>query len=348
MNRQNVALSGVAMLLIVLNHTIYLGTEYATKLGVFSNTGLGYYILWIFQALGSFAVPIFLFISGSFVAYAARGEPPRLTRKFLQSGLIHILVPYLIWTIIFYLVLNLNRGEAYALTEYIQRLLVGNPFHFIPLLVFFYLISPILVPLGKRFPWVLILVFLAYQIFLLNIKYPGTLGFSFPGWMNRLELPILGGTLADWGVCFPLGIVFSLNMPKIRPALEKLKWLFTGLAFLSFVIGLLDARQLISAPFVRFIGPIVFLLVIPVIPRNSIPAVRRLEEVGKRSYGIYLTHLIVLDTVYTLIFSLVPASLKYTSILIPFVFVIGLLVPLGVMNYFSKSPLRKYYRYIFG
>ena len=33
MNRQNVALSGIAMIFIVLNHSIHLGNEYAATLG---------------------------------------------------------------------------------------------------------------------------------------------------------------------------------------------------------------------------------------------------------------------------------------------------------------------------
>jgi len=348
MNRQNVALSGIAMILIVLNHTIHLADEYAASLGYLQQDGLAHNILWILQALGSFAVPIFLFISGSFIAYAAKGEPPKLTRKFLQSGLIHILVPYLLWSAIFYLVLYINRGTQFSIIEYIRHLLVGYPFHFIPLLVFFYLISPILLPVAKRFAWILILGFLIYQLFLLNIKYPGILGFEFPGWANILVIPILGGTMADWGVCFPIGIVFSLNMQNLRPWLLKLKWVFFSLAIGSFLVALLDAQKIITAPLARFIGPILFLLVIPVIQRNSIPGVRRFEEVGKRSYGVYLTHLIVLDTIYLIILKLLPSAFQYPIILTPIILLFGLIFPITIMNYLSKSTLRKYYRYMFG
>ena len=348
MNRQNVALSGIAMILIVLNHTIHLEIEYATILGHFQQNNFSYYVLWVLQALGSFAVPIFLFISGSFVAYAARGEPPKLTRKFLQSGLIHILLPYLIWSLIFYVVLYINRGTLYTPLEYIKHLLVGYPFHFIPLLVFFYLISPVLVPVAKRLPGLLIFGFLIYQLFLLNIKYPGILGFEFPDWANIFAIPILGGTMADWGICFPIGVVFSLNMQKVRPWLLKFKWAFFGSAVVAFLIALLDAQGVVSLQLTRFIGPILFLLVIPVIQRNSIPAVRHLEEVGKRSYGIYLTHLIVLDTIFLVISKILPAAFQLTLVLIPIILFIGLLIPISVMNFLSKSSLRKYYRYVFG
>jgi len=348
MNRQNVALSGVAMILIVLNHTIQLSNEYAAALDYLPQESIGHYILWILQALGSFAVPIFLFISGSFVAYAARGEPPRLTRKFLQAGLIHILVPYLLWSLIFYAILYINRGISFSLLEYGKNLLVGYPFHFIPLLIFFYLISPVLVPVAKRFPWILILGFFLYQIFLLNNKYPGMLGFEFPGWTNTFVIPILGNTMADWGVCFPIGIVVSLNMQNFRPWLLKMKWIFLGITMVSFLIALLDAQEIVAMPIARFVGPVPFLFVIPTINRNSILGVQQLEEVGKRSYGIYLTHLIILDTIFSIVSKNFPSFLQYSLIITPVVLFLGLSIPIMVMKYFSKSPLRKYYRYVFG
>ncbi len=348
MNWQNIALSGLAMIFIVLNHTIHLIIEYAAPLGYWQQDNLNYYALWILQALGSFAVPIFLFISGSFVAYAARGEPPKLTRKFLQSGLTHIIMPYLLWSVVFYFVLYINRGTLDSPIQYIKHLLVGYPFHFIPLLVFFYMISPILVPIAKRFSWLLVLGFLLYQLFLLNIKYPGILGLEFPSWTNIFVIPILGDTMAEWGVCFPIGIVFSLNMQKIRPWLSKSKWVIFSGAVISFLLALLDAQGFVSLPLTRFIGPILLLLIIPVIPRNSIPSVRRFEDVGKRSYGIYLTHLIILDLILLTISKFIPTVIQFTLILTPIILLLGLFIPIKLMDYFSKSSLRKFYRYVFG
>ena len=106
MNRQNVALSGIAMILIVLNHTIHLEFEYAAALGYSQNFGLNYYILWISQALGSFAVPIFLFISGSFVAYAAKGDPPKVTIKIstIKFASHPHAISYMVSNILFYAV----------------------------------------------------------------------------------------------------------------------------------------------------------------------------------------------------------------------------------------------------
>lgn len=348
MNRQFVALSGVSMILIVLNHAIHMVMEYTQALGYSLPPGWALIILETFQAFGNFAVPIFLFISGSFIAYAARGNPPRISYKFLQSSLIHILLPYLIWSLAFYLILFTNRGMTFGLLEYVRHLVVGYPYHFIPLLVFFYIISPVVVRLGHRYAWGFLVLIGIYQLFLMNIKYPGILGFDYPGWADYLKVPILWSTMADWLICFPLGMVISMNGAAVKPVLLRYKWAIFGLTLSLLIIALLSAHGVLAVEITRLLSPLLFLLVIPVIPRNSIPAVRQLEQVGKRSYGLYLTHLLILDTLALVVSKTLPQLFQITLLIYPIVFTAGLLVPLWVMGLFAKSPVRKYFRYVFG
>src|SRR3990172_12585959 len=94
------------------------------------------YFLSFLQGLGILAVPTFLFISGSFVAYAAQGDPPHLSRKFLLSSLRHILIPYMIWSLVFYIFIYFYLDVQISILGYLKNLIVGYPFHFVPLLVF--------------------------------------------------------------------------------------------------------------------------------------------------------------------------------------------------------------------
>ena len=348
MNRQFVALSGIAMLLIVLNHSIHFGLE-STKAAGYALPGAWIlFTLETLQALGNFAVPVFLFISGSFVAYAVTGETSRLSGKFLYSSLVHILVPYLIWSLIFYLLLFLLHSTSFIPLEYIKNLITGYPYHFIPLLGFFYLISPILVVLSKRYPWFLIGILLIYQLFLINIKYPGVLGFTYPDWANIFKIPVFWGTMADWLICFPLGVMINIHAKRTKPWLLRIKWPVLIFTVILFILGNLDAHGIISIFLPRLIAPLIFLLFIPVIQRNSIPWVRSFEQVGKRSYGLYLMHLIILDTLLVIIAFLAPGVVRYGVLTYTLLFAAGVLIPLWIMNQFAKSPARKYFRYIFG
>jgi len=84
------------------------------------------------------------------------------------------------------------------------------------------------------------------------------------------------------------------------------------------------------------------------IERNSIPMVRQLEKIAKKVYGLYLTHLIVLDLAVFSVQVFVPWLLTYQVLLQFLLFVVALGVPLLVMNSMVQLPTRVMYRYVFG
>lgn len=348
MNRQLGAFSGLAMALIVLNHSISMGIDAQVPTGFSAIGGWEQLLLSFLQALGIFAVPIFLFISGSFVAYAAQGDPPRLSSKFLRSTLRHILVPYLTWSIVFYLVIFFVHNERYSLVGYIKNLLVGYPYHFIPLLVFYYILSPFLVILGKRYALLLLILIGIYQIFSMNLFDPGTLGFSFPAWAHWLTLPVLRRTMADWAIYFPLGAIYGIHAKVLLPQLKRWNWLLLLATVIIFFIGMLDANRVITFPLARFICQTTFVLALPAISRDRIPLFRQFENLGKRSYGLYLTHLIIIDLSLLLLGLVLKGIIGVHVVLFPLLFLLGLFIPLGIMNLASRGRVKRAYRYVFG
>lgn len=352
MNRQFVALSGLAMTLIVLNHAVHMSLEFPAELGYTIVDGLPRLLLTLLQSLGVFAVPIFLFISGSFVAYAAnaasRSASP-ISLKFIWSGLRNILWPYLIWSIIFYFVIYLQYGQTFSPFGYIKNLITGYPYHFVPLLILFYIASPVLIPLARRFPVVLLLAIGLFQITLLNIREPGMFYITLPSIAAYLFPPVIGNSAADWAIFFPMGLVFSFHAKSLRPHLLRWRWLFVALTVMLYLLALLDLQGMVNAAWARFLCPLPLMFVIPIISRNAIPAVSRLETIGKRSYGLYLTHLIVIDLLLVLIRFLAPSLLNFQLLLVPLLFAAGLFIPLLLMNGLAqRPPVRKVYRYVFG
>lgn len=75
---------------------------------------------------------------------------------------------------------------------------------------------------------------------------------------------------------------------------------------------------------------------------------RQLEHVAGRSYGLYLTNLIVLDLSVFLVQLLLPGLLAHQLAFCIVLFVVALGVPLGVMDGVARSPTRMMYRYVFG
>jgi peptidoglycan/LPS O-acetylase OafA/YrhL len=348
MNRQFGALSGLAILLVVLNHSIRLGLDYPQMWGFPPLPDWEISILSVLLALGAFAVPTFLFISGGFVAYAVQGEKARLSGKFLASTMRHILLPYLFWSIVFYMLVYVFFQQSSSLLGYIKKLIVGDPYFFVPLLVFYYLISPLLVIIGRRFGLLLVIGIVIYQLVLLNIVYPGIFGFTFPTPVGYLAPPVLRTTMADWGVYFPMGLVYGLHAKRVLPWLRRFVWVFVALTVLIFGIGLLDAFSVVHAPWAPFICPITLMFVLPVIKRDAIPQIRLFERVGKRSYGIYLTHLIVLNLVLFGMHALTPWLLNIAILYFPVLFILASAIPLWAMEGVARGRTKLVYRYIFG
>lgn len=348
MNRQFGALSGLAMVLVVLNHAIELGMAYPERLGVSPLPQWAQSLFLSVQGLGVFAVPTFLFISGSFLAYAAQGEPPRVTGKFLLSSLRYILVPYVLWSLMFYLVIYLHWGESFSPLGYAKNLAVGYPFHFVPLLVFFYILSPLWIALGRRIPNLFMAAVAAYQLVLIMLVNPGMLGVTLPGWMGILKLPALGQTMSEWAVFVPLGIVYGLNARRLLPLLKKFASWLGILTMLLFTLAILNGLQVIHFPLARYLAMVAFVLLLPALHREQIPALKFLERVGRRSYGLYLTHLICMDLFFVLLQILPAAVLGWPLALMISLCLVGLAAPIYLMEALARGPARQVYRYLFG
>lgn len=348
MDRQFVALRGLAILIVVIHHSIDMGTLGPQGLGYPPLEGWERHVLLVLHRLGVLAVPTFLFISGYFAAYAARGHSRKLPWKLVGATLKRVLPPYVFWSIVFYLLIYFQRGESYAFLGYLKNLIVGYPFHFIPILVLNYLLAPVVARGSRRYSHVLVVAIAAYQMFLINVRQPGMLGFAFPDWARFLVPPVFGYTLAQWGIYFPLGMIYSLNSRRMLPWLHRFRWPLLLVAVACFLVLIPPLSSVLRWRWAEYVCPLMFLLLSPSIKRDSIPLVRRLEEINRKSYGLYLTHLMVLHLAFSLVQALVPWLLNHQVVLHPFLFLLALGVPLLLMSAVARSPARAVYHALFG
>jgi Acyltransferase family len=348
MNRSFPALRGIAIILVVLNHSIDMSLKYARSQGMVTSPGWEQVLLYILSGLGIFAVPIFLYLSGAFFSYAASHDDLKTNYKIVWTNVKHVTIPYVIWSLIFYLEIYLLHDQKFTLLDYAKNLIVGYPFNFVPLLIFYYIISPLLIRAIRYLGWIVIGLIGAYQLILLNLLFPGMLGFSFPSWVGILSPPVLSSTLAEWAIFFPLGLIYVKKITSLNSFIEKTKWVWISLTVLLFAIALLDVLKLIRLPLARYLAPVTFLLLTSVFKRNAIPYVKQLEVLGKRAYGLYLMNLILLDLILLTIESLTPGVLAFYLYLIPLLFILALTIPLWIIDSFERLRRPVFQRYIFG
>ena len=154
--------------------------------------------------------------------------------------------------------------------------------------------------------------------------------------------------MSDWALFFPLGIIYSLHAKSLLPQLRKFRWIIVLLTGLFFILTVLNFAMVINFPFAQWIAPVLFMGIIPVIKRESIPFVRQLELVGKRAYGLYLTNLTVLYIALTIFHAAIPALLGIPFVLFPILFILALGIPLVLMSSMERLPNHGVYRYVFG
>ncbi len=103
MNKRLLTLSGLAILAVVMNHASHSGfiamfwwTDQYLPVTVpnYDQMGsLAYYGLVAAQKLAVFSVPAFLFITGMFLSYAARGSQTHLTWRMVRRRIFEFAAP---------------------------------------------------------------------------------------------------------------------------------------------------------------------------------------------------------------------------------------------------------------
>jgi surface polysaccharide O-acyltransferase-like enzyme len=169
MVRRLLYLNGIAILGVILFHAAGMGFTamfswshryLPESVPAVSQVGnVSYYGLRLIEQAMVFSLPAFLFVSGFFISVQA-GRTNKVRWQAVLSRTKNLIIPYIIWSVI---VMGLNfalDGRRYGLVDIGRNLLTGRSspvLYFVPLLIQFYLLSPIFVRLA-RWNWKVLLV----------------------------------------------------------------------------------------------------------------------------------------------------------------------------------------------
>ncbi len=360
MTRRLLFLNGLAVLAVAIHHASGYGfqamfewTDRYLSVTVPDYSQVGSPAFWgivLLQQIDNFALPAFMFVSGFFLAFMARGEKASLSWKTVFSRIKTLAIPFLIWTVAFFL-LFLRRLPA-NLDEAFDR------YYYIILLCQFYLIAPFVVPLAKRH-WKLVLGFATLlELIRFGVRYLDVLGVESP-YVQLLVSSTpkwLFPTLFFW---FVLGLVGGFKRKELQAWLSSVKWGLVFILPLLLVLTMIEYNFIARVSgngwlgpyfggFSRFFYSLVFILLFLALDNSGLPLQRPVEQLGTKSLGVYLVHA---RTMYIAAFILYQASprvlgnqILYQTILI----IAGLAGPLLLMAAVRRSPARPFYRYLFG
>jgi len=343
-------LRGLAILGVVFNHANWHGLSRFT-----AGEAQGYPFV-VFDQIGKFAIPAFMFITGYFIAYATSGGRFDLHWQIIRVRVTNLLWPWLIWSVI--LVVGQSfQGRPIALAEFLRTLIVQ--YYFVPLLILYYLLASLVVKWARSSTgWLLagaaVVQLLAVALFYARV-YPPYFPGAVTSWVDIGPLEYL-----RFAFYFPFGLVCGMFPGMVKNSLARFKSILPWTVLLLFGLSVLetaivyhiggevwpiggDQTKVSSA---SFSTALVFCFV--VFDRSPMPFSRAVNKLGTHSYGIYLCHYPIMGILAKVIERATPWVASQGWLLLPLLF--GLTVALSMLLMASVAwlPTKRFYRYLLG
>ncbi len=360
MTRRLLLLNGLAVIAVAVHHASGFGFQamfdwtdryMAVSVPNYDQVGsLQFWMIVLTQQVDNFALPAFMFVSGFFMAFMAGGSDAKIEWAAVWARIRNLLIPFTIWTALFFALFL--RRPPHSLDELFDR------YYYIILLSQYYLISPFLIPIIRRYPKAMLILAALLEFGRQGLRYLNAFDaglFDTQTFIN-LTPKYLAPTLFFW---FTFGVAFGFNRQTLSKILPRYKWaVFCSWAILI-VLTMVEYGYISNLTGKGWLGPyfgglsrilysISFVLLFLAFDNVNIPYSKQLADLGSKSLGVYLVHARAMFIVAVLMYRLTPSflgnQLIYQSILI----IAGIGASLLAMRLVRQSPAQKYYRYIFG
>lgn len=377
MTRKLMLLNGLAIFAVVLNHSALSGLtamfwwtdRYRAGVSIpnwdqFGN--LSHYALIAMMKLSFFAVPSFLFVSGSFLAYTARGNTAGLNWKMVRTRVSALLIPYLIWSatqFVAEILISCHRTgcEFSSPGTYLLRLISGDTYWYVPLICQVFLLSPFLVKWAKdRWRLMLFLIILA-QLSSIAISYLSD--FSVP--VPKILVVAFTGPFFLRDILYSVsGIIVGFHLTELKNWLAGVKWWLLGSVIIFAILTMLESEIIYRLTYTSFNEnghirsgyhtiPMTFYIVsfILCFLAFDVPAglSKLLYQLGRNSYGIYMLQGVLIGFVFPkIIYHVAPPLLGYQIIYTLILVALVLSTSLWLINFIANSRLKGMCRYLFG
>lgn len=263
----------------------------------------------VFDYLLHYAVPLFVFISGVFIWGRPLPAEKGAWRAFLSRRVGVVLIPYVAWSAVYFLVLALYRRPDWLTPRYAVALFLSGHvwyhLYFVPMLLTFYLLTPVASRLSRYSPELLLLACYALRIAVgpeIVSLARATLGEPAGWWATHVVTHLPHMALGGW---------FAMRQSRMPKQAWVAPILLLGgtLGLLSVEFGWIDAfggslvgiagRIIAPAAMAATVLGLVLgaLRVEPFLERHSRP----IMTAGMLAFGVYFVHplflMVVRDTV---------------------------------------------------
>jgi peptidoglycan/LPS O-acetylase OafA/YrhL len=297
----------IAIIAVLLIH----GTSGATQLPLGTGSQAVFFML---NKISLFTVPLFIWISGVvlFYTYYDRWEPG-MSRVFWTKRLRRILIPYVLWSLFYYLYNQfIFHGKiSFDTLHLIKLLLSGNAsyhLYYMVIIVQFYLLFPFMITAARSCHW------FRQGLIPFGIGIQAA-AYCFHHWVY--PLPEYTSLFLSYSALFAFGAFVGIHYAEIVSWFNSYKkWIWSTLLLAGFTfVGMLFLNQygLISIENTWFeLALLVYCMTIPLCcihwAKERLASGSRIgaafSSLGAASFGIYLVH----PSLLTLWDRIVPAQ----------------------------------------
>ena len=309
---------------------------------------LAYYFTLMLRQFTSADVPIFLFVSGFFIAFASGGSQKKLKWKIVLNRLKALIWPFIIWTIVRFIILlqvPTSLGE------------ILKPFYYIVLLAQLYLLAPFLVPIART-RWKSLLTTTA----ILHIGIQGLRSLRVLGIGLNIVEPLVNLTPGNFFptalIWFTLGMVTGFHRDALR--FHRQRWFLVGLTLIFGCFTLVEYEGLAYLAGREWLGPayypavthfayvFAFLLTYLAFDGFKPPFAKQVSNLGSKSLGVYFGNQNANYLTALFMYKVTPWILGKQWLYQPILVIAGIGFPILLIYLIRISPIRKYNHYLFG
>lgn len=320
------AIAALGILIIHATGVFAVYSEFNSKamyLGIFANQ---------FFRFGS---PIFMMISGLVLFYNYRSMEEFDAKGFYKKKLLYIVIPYIIWSIIYYIYRNrgggmiINSGEIVLL---FKEILKGNSFshlYFITLIVQFYIILPVFIkflikPMKENPITLFVVLFLLQALILIYGRY--FRDFNATGLLGLFNV-YYWKSIFGWFFYFLSGGILGIHYDKIVEFIDtNIKSIFLFYIISTcFYLGQVYYSVWKNAGREYYnnfgsIRPETLIYAICTMPiliwitRKMVGRFKLVKNFGTYSLGIYFAHPIILELIKLKVFGRYPNIFGYSRL----------------------------------
>jgi len=296
-------LRGLAIIGVIAIHSTGIGYQ-------FKDTSIPFIGTVIWRQLINFSVPLFLAISGYFLA-EKKVETKTDYFSFIKKQIPRVLIPYILWSIL-YLGLDMIRGaEIQSIIIKLFTFQSAGPFYFILLIIQYYLLLPIMKSLATS-KGLIISAIISFISCLIIFYFRYYTEFNLP-------LFVYAGGFPTWIIFFVIGIYLKSHKVTLKKSTINVFILFGVILSLaeSYILyaKFQDIGNSVTAVKISsFIYSVAIILFLFRNFENNFNQPRILIYIGEISFGIYLSHMFFLKGINIIISKVFPLLNSYSTL----------------------------------